>query len=158
LFLEREINMDGATHFEQAKQRANGAQKLAKQAVETFAKLAENPDMGDDEAVAVIMGSVVGYASAVVGMLGANVAANLAIAAAIAPQPLEASGAPEGAPEVPDAGNDVQRAAQRAAEAVGAVLDAWRSDNDFMFVKRRDEEAWAELRERVLGHIRDAAR
>jgi hypothetical protein len=32
-----------------------------------------------------------------------------------------------------------------------AFLDRWRHDNDFMFVKRRDDEDWDELVRKVLA-------
>jgi len=141
--------------IEQARQRANDAQELAKKAFETLADLAGKPDMDDDEAVPAVIGVIIDYAGAVVGMLGANVAANLAIAAAIAPAAPGTSEVAGGMPEAPEAGNDAQRDAQRA---VAALLDGWREDQHFMFVKRRDEESWDELREQVLDRILGIAR
>jgi hypothetical protein len=178
--------MDGTDHYRQAEKRADGARHLAKQVIEQMGALATSPDMGDDEAVAVIMGSIVGYASAVVGMLGANVEANLAIAAATVEasgrlddgsgrnihQSIDAArvrgvrwreafastasdgpGGSGGAPEGPEAGNGGQRTARQAAGTVETLLDGWRADHEFMFVKSRDEESWADLRAQVTERI-----
>ena len=178
--------MDGTDHYRQAEKRADGARHLAKQVIEQMGALATSPDMGDDEAVAVIMGSIVGYASAVVGMLGANVEANLAIAAATVEasgrlddgsgrnihQSIDAArergvrwreafastasdgpGGSGGAPQGPEAGNGGQRTARQAAGTVEALLDGWRADHEFMFVKSRDGESWAHLRARVTEQI-----
>ena len=179
--------MDGTDHYRQAEQRADGARHLAKQAIDGLAATIDKPDVDDDEVTSAFLGAIIGYASAVVGMLGANVEANLAVAAATVEaggrlddgsgrnltQSIDAArvrgvrwrevfastasdgpGGSGGAPQGPEAGNGGQGDAQRAATAVSALLDGWRANNDFMFAKRRDEEAWADLHERVLKRIR----
>jgi hypothetical protein len=178
--------MDGTDHYRKAEQRADGARHLAKQAIEQMGALVAAPDMDEDEAIGVLLGSIINYAGAVVGMLGANVEANLAIAAATVEaggrlddgsgrnihQSIDAArvrgvrwreafastasdgpGGPEGAPQGPEAGNGGQGDAQRAATAVSALLDGWRANNDFMFTKRRDDEAWDGLHERIREQI-----